>query len=223
MSAALFKVIPLGSVISENPYCLHARQPLPIIHWVTHLSLSMCCVHLVISQFNSPDTTSNVGSSIIHTHNAYWWRGMFATAHLIHHLPPPSPAALYSLVINTHTRTQLNWPSTCKQHEAIGKLMLSHSPYIFHTIESQLSSYITSVGSSGCMQTHIRSIHIFMPCWDGLCVCVLYEHVSISWHTRLQPRVLELADGTVVYMTDELLIMPSAGCPRCLTSHALRF
>lgn len=58
-------------------------QPLPIIHWVTHLSLSTCCDHRVVSQFNNPDTASNAVSSVIQTHNTYWWRDMFWTAHLI--------------------------------------------------------------------------------------------------------------------------------------------
>lgn len=70
----------------------------PSSHWVTHLSPPTCCGHQVVSQFNNPDTTSNAVCSVIHTHNTYWWKDMFWTAHFIH-CPPPSPAAaLYFLL-----------------------------------------------------------------------------------------------------------------------------
>lgn len=58
----------------------------------------------------------------------------------------------------------------------------------------------------------------------SMCVCVFYMSVYQfpNSHPRVQPHVLELADCTAVCMTDELLTTPSAGCPCCLTSYALR-
>ncbi len=62
----------------------------------TEWRVSVQCASGHCSQFSTPDTTSNVCSSIIHPHNAYWWRDMFGTAHLIHHLPHLLPFACLS-------------------------------------------------------------------------------------------------------------------------------
>lgn len=53
--------------------------------------------------------------------------------------------------------------------------------------------------------------------------CMYESSLKARIHVpNMQPRALQLADGTAVCMTAELLTALSAGCPRCLTSHVLR-
>lgn len=145
----------------------------------------------------------------------YVWSSTFNS------LPPPSFVCCTVLACykraDTHTHTH-TWTGQ-------RQMMFVHSIHLSHDRVTTVIIHLFS--SSGCVQTHIRSIHILMLLiFSNVCMCVCAFSMSMfqfpDTHQLLHPRVLELADGTVVYMADELLIMPSAGCPRCLTSHALR-
>lgn len=141
MSGALFKVMPHGSVISENPYCLRARQPLPISQWMTHLLKSMCSMRQAVSQFNSPESTFNSCSSIIYIHNAYWC----FEQHICFTTLPPGSAAAWHSPLNLWTA----WGH--RQITFALSIHLSHDSYCHRTSLQRVEGV--------CRHMHAQSIY----------------------------------------------------------------
>lgn len=131
----------------------------------------MCCIRQVVSSATA--ATHLTLAPTIHTHGAYWWRDMSGVGS-----HPPSICLSWRHP-HIHLCTRL---STCEQYEATGKWMFAYSPYISHTMEAKLSSYIMSSGSS--LYTHAHVIHNVMSYWDSsMSFSLMCVDVSVPWQS----------------------------------------